>query len=113
MSQRDHDRSSEPQARSLAALPRRSTSPVLALQRALGNRGKTRLFARKGGSGPGTFENSVRIGKLGPIEIIESNIHDHRGRRIERLPCRPRWRLAWAIATRTGATEQEQWKSVK
>jgi hypothetical protein len=81
MSQRDHDRSSEPRARSLAALPRRSASPVLALQRALGNRGTTRLLARKGGSGPGTFENSVRIGKLGPIEIIEGNIADWIGKK--------------------------------
>jgi hypothetical protein len=74
MSQRNHDRSSEPrQTRSPAAAPRRSASPVLRLQRAVGNRATTQVLARKGGS-EGTFENSVRIGKLGPIEITESNI---------------------------------------
>jgi len=84
MSQRDHDRSSEPrQARSNAALPSRGTSPVLALQRAIGNRGTIRVLARKGGSGPGTFENSVRIGKLGPIEITESNIADWIGKKAD------------------------------
>lgn len=33
-----------------------------------------RLLGRKGASGSRTFEHSVRIGKLGPIEISESNI---------------------------------------
>jgi hypothetical protein len=74
MYQRDHDRSSEPrQTRSHTALPRRSANPVLALQRAIGNRATTRVLARKGG---GTFENSVKIGKLGPIEIKGGNIGD-------------------------------------
>jgi hypothetical protein len=56
--------------------PRRTTSPVLALQRAIGNRGTTRVLARQGGPGQGTFENSVHVGKLGPIEITDSNIGD-------------------------------------
>jgi hypothetical protein len=84
MSQRDHDPSSQPrQARSRAAVPRRSANPVLALQRALGNRGTTRVLARQGGAGRGTFENSVRIGKLGPIEITESNIADWIGKKAD------------------------------
>jgi hypothetical protein len=84
MSQRDHDRSSGPgQARSHKAMPRSTASPVLALQRAVGNRGTTRLLARNGGSGSGTVENSVRIGKLGPIEIAESNIADWIGKKAD------------------------------
>jgi hypothetical protein len=84
MSQRDHVRSSEPgRGRSHTALPRRSANPVLALQRALGNRGTMRVLARKGGSGSGTFENSVRIGKLGPIEITKSNIADWIGKKAD------------------------------
>ena len=84
MSQRDHVRSSESgRGRSHTALPRRSANPVLALQRALGNRGTMRVLARTGGSGSGTFENSVRIGKLGPIEITESNIADWIGKKAD------------------------------
>ena len=84
MSPRDHDRSSEPgQSRSHTVLPRRSGSPVLALQRAIGNRGTTRVLARDGGPGPGTFDNSVQIGKLGPIEISESNIADWIGKKAD------------------------------
>ena len=59
------------------AAPRRPDSPILALQRTLGNRATAQLLARKGaGAGKGTFENSVQIGKLGPIEISQSNIDD-------------------------------------
>jgi hypothetical protein len=78
MSQPDHDRSSAPgQTRPRTTLPRRSVHPVLALQRLIGNRGATQLLARKGaGSGKGTFANSVKVGKLGPIEIKDSNIAD-------------------------------------
>ena len=58
-------------------MPRRPDSPVLALQRALGNRATAQLLARKGiGSGRGTFDNSVQIGRLGPIEITQSNVGD-------------------------------------
>jgi hypothetical protein len=74
MSQRDHDRSSASgQGRSPAALGRRTGSPVLALQRAIGNRATGQALARKG-TGTGTFEHSVQIGKLGPIEVSDSNI---------------------------------------
>jgi hypothetical protein len=77
MSQRDQDRRSAPgQGRSRPGA-RRGDSPVLALQRSLGNRATAQLLARKGaGSGRGTFENSVQIGKLGPVEITQSNIGD-------------------------------------
>jgi hypothetical protein len=79
MHQRAHNRRSEP---GHAALPRRAASPVAALQRAIGNRGMAQVLARKGaGSGKGTFENSVKVGKLGPIEIKESNIADWIGKK--------------------------------
>jgi hypothetical protein len=77
MSPRDHDRGSESgQGRSRALPPRRGGGPVLALQRSLGNRATAQLLARKGAGSHGTFENSVQIGKLGPIEITQSNIGD-------------------------------------
>jgi hypothetical protein len=78
MAQRDHDRSNAPgQGRARTGLPRRRESPVLALQRRLGNRATAQLLARQGaGSGRGTFQNSVEVGKLGPIEITQSNIGD-------------------------------------
>jgi hypothetical protein len=72
MYQRDRDRSSAPGwVRSQTAPPRRSTSSVLALQRAIGNRATTRVLARD--KNRPNFEHSVRIGKLGPIEVRESN----------------------------------------
>lgn len=75
MFQRDHNRSSEPgQTRSRPALPRRSAHPVLALQRLIGNRGTTRVLARQ--KNRASFEHSVTIGKLGPIEITGGNIGD-------------------------------------
>lgn len=85
MSHSDHVRSSGPgRARSQTAQPRRRANPVHALQRALGNRGTMRVLGRKqGGSGSGTFEHSVRIGKLGPVQITESNIADWIGRKAD------------------------------
>ncbi len=73
MSQRDRDRSIAGAQGSRAALPRRAGSPVLALQRTIGNRATAQVLARKG-PGKGTFEHSVQIGKLGPIEVTDSNI---------------------------------------
>jgi hypothetical protein len=74
MSQRDHDRSrATSHGRAQSSLPRRTSSPILALQGAIGNRATTHVLARKG-SAKGTFEHSVQIGKLGPIEITDSNI---------------------------------------
>jgi hypothetical protein len=84
MSQRYQDRGSDSaQARQRPAVPRRGVSPVLALQRAVGNRGTSRVLARDGKSARGTFENSVRIGKLDPIEITESNIDDWIGKKTD------------------------------
>ncbi len=83
MAQRHQDRGSDSaQARPRSAVPRRSVSPVLLLQRAVGNRGTTRVLARDG-SGRGTFDNSVRVGKLGPIEITASNIGDWIGKKAD------------------------------
>ena len=78
MAERDHDRRMQPgQGRGRAASPRRGGGAVLALQRSLGNRATAQLLARKGaGATKGTFENSVQIGKLGPIEITQSNVGD-------------------------------------
>jgi hypothetical protein len=74
MSHRDHDRSRAPGPdRAQSSAPRRAGSPILALQRAIGNRATTHVLARKA-PGTGTFEHSVQIGKLGPIEITDSNI---------------------------------------
>lgn len=77
MYQREHDRGSGP---GQTARPRRSAHPVLALQRLIGNRGTTQVLARQK-KNAGTFPNSVRIGKLGPIEIKESNIADWLGKK--------------------------------
>ena len=75
MYQREYHRSGgRGQARPPATVPARGANPVLALQRVLGNRDTARLLARKGGSSHGTFEHSVQIGKLGPIEVKESNV---------------------------------------
>jgi hypothetical protein len=77
MYQRDYDRRSELEPTpSRPAPPRRSVNPVLALQRAIGNRGTTRVLARDKKKNTGTFEHGVRIGKLGPIEIQGGNIGD-------------------------------------
>jgi hypothetical protein len=57
-----------------SGLARRGPAPAAVLQRALGNRAMNQILARKGPKNRGTFEHSVRIGKLGPIEIKDSNI---------------------------------------
>jgi len=75
MYQRYHDRGGEPgQIRSGPPLPRRSVNPVLALQRAIGNRGTARALARKKDKNRPSFEHSVKIGRLGPIQITGGNI---------------------------------------
>jgi hypothetical protein len=80
MRQRDYELTDEPvRHRPQPAPPRRTASPVAELQRSLGgNQGTANVLARKGGGGKkeGTFEHSVRIGKLGPIEIKDSNVDD-------------------------------------
>src|SRR4051794_7738905 len=81
MSQRDHHRSSElGHLRPQRPLPRRGGGSAFALQRAIGNRDTARMLARKGG---GTFEKSVRIGPLGPIELTDSNIADWIGKKAD------------------------------
>jgi hypothetical protein len=78
MYQREFDRST---GTGHAARSRRSAHPVLALQRLIGNRGTTQVLARHKKKNAGTFPHSVRIGKLGPIEIKESNIADWVGKK--------------------------------
>jgi hypothetical protein len=57
--------------------PRRRPNPVAEAQSTIGNRAMTQLLARKGhGAKQATFEHSVRIGNLGPIEVKESNASD-------------------------------------
>jgi len=74
MFQRDRHRGAPGQSRSQSALARRSASPVLALQRAVGNRGTTRLIARE--RNKGTLPNGVKFGKFPVIEVKEGNLAD-------------------------------------
>ena len=77
MYQRDHDLTSGPGQTRQRPLSRRGAHPVLALQRLIGNRATTRLLARDRSSkkkNKGTMENSIKIGKLGPIEIKGGNL---------------------------------------
>jgi hypothetical protein len=77
MPQRDHQGTSSSASKKAAAAPqRRNDPPVLALGRAIGNRGMGQVLARKKGKSAGTLENSVRVGKLGPIAITDSNLDD-------------------------------------
>ena len=77
MYQRHHHRRGEPgEPRPDPPLPRRSVDAVLALQQAIGNRGTARLLAREKDKNRPSFEHSVKIGKLGPIEITGGNIGD-------------------------------------
>jgi hypothetical protein len=56
--------------------PRGSADDVLALQRTLGNHGTARLLARAPEKNRPSFEHSVKLGKLGPIEITGGNVAD-------------------------------------
>jgi hypothetical protein len=79
MRRRDYDLISEPERpRRQPATQRRTAGPVAELQRSLGgNQATASVLARKGvKKNKGTFEHSVRIGKLGPIEIKDSNVAD-------------------------------------
>jgi hypothetical protein len=77
MRQREYELSPDVPARRHAPPPRRTASPVAELQRSLGgNQATANVLARKGTKNKGTFEHSVRIGKLGPIEIKDSNVDD-------------------------------------
>jgi hypothetical protein len=77
MYERHHHRRGEPgELRRDPPLPRRSVDPVLALQQAIGNHGTARLLARETDKNRPSFEHSVKIGKLGPIEITGGNVGD-------------------------------------
>src|SRR3954447_11498635 len=83
MRRRDYDLTSEPvRGQPQPAPARRAAGPVAGLQRSLGgNRAAASLLARKGEKSKGdrnkgTFEHSLRIGKLGPIEVKDSNVYD-------------------------------------
>ena len=72
---RDPDRTRGPRQGGSPARGR-AASPVIGLQHALGNRGTGQVLARRPVAQKGTFEHSVRIGKLGPVEVAESNVAD-------------------------------------
>ena len=73
MYQRIHERITEP-GRARRALPRRGADAVLQLQRMIGNQRTTRVLARDKKKNKATYENSVRVGELGPIEIKDGNL---------------------------------------
>jgi hypothetical protein len=75
MHQRDHDRRRE-QVRSDPLPPRSSANAVLDLQRTIGNRGTAQVIAREKDKNRPNFEHSVKVGKLGTIEIIGGNVAD-------------------------------------
>ena len=79
MYERQHHRRGEPgERRPEPPTPRRDADAVLALQQTIGNQGTARLLARdkdKDKNRP-SFEHSVKIGKLGPIEITGGNVAD-------------------------------------
>jgi hypothetical protein len=87
MCQREHDRTLPPWTRDRGASPRRDAHPVLALQRTIGNRRTAQVLARKGAGAKrkneGDFEHSVTVGKLGPLEVKDSNIADWTGRKAD------------------------------
>ena len=56
------------------AQPRRDVDAVLALQQSLGNHGTAQLLARKEDKNRPSFPHSVKIGKLGPIEVKGGNV---------------------------------------
>lgn len=76
MYERYHDRGGEPGQTRPHPPPRRSVNAVLALQRAIGNRATARALAREKDQNRPSFEHSVKIGKLGPIQITGGNIGD-------------------------------------
>jgi hypothetical protein len=77
MYKRDQPRRGEPGERSSdPPLPRRSADAVLAMQQAIGNRRTAGLLAREKDKNRPSFEHSVKIGKLGPIEVTGGNVGD-------------------------------------
>ena len=77
MHRRYRDGGREPgETRREPPLPRSNVDAVLALQRAIGNRGTSRVRAREQEKNRPSFEHSVKVGKLAPIEIKGGNIAD-------------------------------------
>jgi hypothetical protein len=77
MHQRErHRRGEAEEEREAPPAPRRSADAVLALQQAIGNQGTARLLARQKDRNRPSFEHSVKIGKLGPIEVKGGNVAD-------------------------------------
>ncbi len=77
MYERDLHRRREPgERRPDPPQPRHDADAVLALQQAIGNRGTAQLIARDKDKNRPSFEHSVKLGKLGPIEITGGNVGD-------------------------------------
>jgi hypothetical protein len=77
MHQRYHERRREAsETRPEPPLPRHNVDAVLALQRTIGNHSTTQVLARDTDKNRPNFPHSVKIGKLGPIEITGGNIAD-------------------------------------
>jgi hypothetical protein len=77
MHQRErHRRDEAEEQREEPPPPRRGADAVLALQQAIGNQGTARLLARQKDKSRPSFEHSVKIGKLGPVEITGGNVGD-------------------------------------
>jgi hypothetical protein len=73
--ERHRDRRDEPdEVRREEPPPQPGAHAVLALQRAIGNHGTARVLARERDKNRPNFPNSVKVGKLGPIEIKGGNI---------------------------------------
>jgi hypothetical protein len=78
MHERDHQRRAEPRERRPQPPPpvRRAADDVLAMQQAIGNQGTARILAREADKNRPNFPHSVKIGKLGPIEVTGGNVAD-------------------------------------
>lgn len=78
MYQRHHQRREEEEGerRPETPQPRADAHAVLALQQAIGNQGTARFLAREQDKNRPSFEHSVKLGKLGPIEVTGGNVPD-------------------------------------
>ena len=77
MYERYHERSRDPDKRRPdPPQPHTGVNAVLALQRAIGNHGTTQVLARETDKNRPNFPHSVKIGKVGPIEVTGGNVAD-------------------------------------